>query len=98
GSFYLWGDVPALMPTTKHMKTVGHLNVRDGHSHTRHLTNQSEHDSGRGQNPDGRKHHQSGSAWFDGAPDKMLGHFGPAKYGSKSSKRKAASALIAKIP
>jgi hypothetical protein len=87
GSYFLWGDIPALMPiararkntggswfaianntTSGHsqnpdgrkipgfrfdgsgksfqsesVKTVGHLNIRDGHSHTRHLTNQSEH-------------------------------------------------------
>jgi hypothetical protein len=70
GSFYLWGDVPALMPITRMAskntggswfavahdttsghsrnpdgrKTLGHVNRRDGHSHTRHLTNQAEHD------------------------------------------------------
>jgi C-5 cytosine-specific DNA methylase len=74
-------------------KTRGHLNIRDGHSHTRHLTNPSEHDG------DGVKFSQSGDAWFDGKPrDKMLGHNGPAAYGSKSSARKAASAHIANIP
>lgn len=112
GSFYLWGDVPALMPrpmkATKvtgfrfdgqshgsfHsacVKTVGHINIRDGHSHTRHLTNQSEHD--------GVRFSQGGDAWFDGKPrDKMLGYHGPAAYGSKSHARKIASAMIAKIP
>lgn len=45
------------------------------------------------------KFSQSGDAWFDGKPrDKMLGDKGPAAYGSKSDSRKAASALIAKIP
>lgn len=43
GSFHLWGDVPALMPMTMAFKTVGHINQCDGHDHTRHLTNQSEH-------------------------------------------------------
>lgn len=47
---------------------------------------------------DGIKHHVTGAAWFDGAPDKMLGHMGPAKFGSKSKARKRASAMIAKIP
>lgn len=42
GSFYLWGDVPALMPHAKAFKTVRHANKRDGHSHTRRLTNQAE--------------------------------------------------------
>lgn len=103
GSYYLWGDVPALMPITlrqdyckcpneswnperpsfttdkswknpgfrfdgsgrsfqsESVKTVAHLNQRDGHSHTRHL---------------------------DGA----------ARHGSKSNARRMASAMIAKIP
>jgi hypothetical protein len=124
GSYYLWGDVPALMPITmprslvkgrsnfhfqektglpspswhgaehefsvqRYVKTVGHLNIRDGHTHTRHLTNQAEH---------GAKFSQTGDA-FDGTPrDKMLGEKGPAAFSSKSSSRKAASAAIAKIP
>jgi len=126
GSFYLWGDVPALMPITMHrkqpgrnfhfpekygipspsfhgadhessvasalaLKTIGHVNIRDGHTHARHLTNQRE--------SDGVKFSQSGDAWFDGKPrDKMLGDKGPAAYGSHSKSRKAASAMIAKIP
>ena len=48
---------------------------------------------------EGVKFSQSGDAWFDGKPrDKMLGDKGPAAYGSKSNSRKAASAMIAKIP
>lgn len=42
------------------MKTAGHANIRDGHPHTRHLTNQSE--------SDGVKHHGSGAIWFDTGP------------------------------
>src|SRR5271157_474592 len=116
GSYFLWGDVPALMPHTLKIqkfnpdgtahgigswfavadsknrgasvknnggswfavahntgsghsknpvddgiKTVGHVNKRDGFSHTRHLTNQSESDA--------IKQHGSGAAWFDKALD-----------------------------
>ena len=43
GSYYLWGDVPALMPATLARKTFGHPNKRDGHGHTKRLTNPSEH-------------------------------------------------------
>jgi hypothetical protein len=73
GSFYLWGDVPALMPITGRVAKVSGLDwnswfniahnttsgkaqnpdgrkvkhrivhVRDGHAHTRHLTNPAEH-------------------------------------------------------
>lgn len=83
GSYYLWGDIPTLMPQTfKAQKTQGHANIRDGHSHTRHLTNQRE--------SEGVKQALGKSAaWFKQ---------GAAKYGSKSDSRKAASAQIAKIP
>ena len=111
GSFYLWGDVPALMPFTRHAKQsigswsdygkadyipfgfnheaekalggkiLGHLNQRDGHAHTPHLTNPGEHE--------GVKHHGSGAIWFD---------TGLASLPSASRRRKAASAMIAKIP
>ncbi len=67
GSYYLWGDLPALMPiasarkvsgfrfdgsgkssqsaaVAEHMKTNGGIpHIRDGHPHTRHLTNPAEH-------------------------------------------------------
>lgn len=65
-------------------KTCGHINKRDGHSHTRHLTNQSE--------SDGVKQHKSGRAWF-ADPDSISG-----STTSGTSARKAASAAIAKIP
>lgn len=115
GSFYLWGDVPALMPFThrarklgggaswyppsdpRHqpgldftrlagLKTLGHVNKRDGHSHTRHLTNQAESDA--------IKH---GGSWFHD-PTSPSRQGGVGRGGSKSPARKAASAAIAKIP
>jgi hypothetical protein len=62
GAYYLWGDVPALMPAEKHIKVKGFRfdgvtkrcfqetalrHMRDGRGHTRHLTNPAEHfDSG----------------------------------------------------
>ena len=122
GSFYLWGDVPALMPIVKrHTKTVGHVNKRDGHGHTRHLTNQAESDAIK----------NSGGSWFNiGSPGQKETNRNPVHEvvrqigarqeetgtkqggdwfnseqpsisrltGSKSKARKAASALIAKIP
>lgn len=56
GSYYLWGDVPETLPATDRVKIVrGHINKRDGHTHTRHLTNRAEH----------IKQHGSGRIWFD---------------------------------
>lgn len=132
GSYYLWGDVPALMPTTlapakvpglpnggfpggglaqgyldreaqkvpgmnfhdyektgkpgrsfqsAAVKTVGHLNKRDGHGHARHLTNQAE-------------HVKNGKDWFGSGENCSLHR----KASSGSTSRRAASALIAKIP
>jgi hypothetical protein len=46
GSFYLWGDLPALMPIAlKHQKVTNYVRQRNGADHTRHLTNQAEHGS-----------------------------------------------------
>ncbi len=122
GSYYLWGDVPALMPVTFTVKQIGrnfhfpekfgipspswhgaehesavqnalglktleHLNIRDGHSHTRHLANAAEHIKQPGIS--GPRKNGKGDAWFqDGA----------AIFGSKSNSRKRAAAEIAKIP
>lgn len=105
GSFYLWGDVPALMPFDGLTKNAGGSWFAIAHNT----------ESGLGHNPDGRKlgdknsfrvtgkasphftnpaepgvkQHGSGPIWFDA---------GIAKFGSKTERRKAASALIAKIP
>lgn len=84
GSYYLWGDVPALMPMRHRAayKSKG-LNWSDrskrGQDFTRVAGNQAL----------GVKHHGSGAAWLD---------TGPAYLPSASPRRKAASALIAKIP
>jgi hypothetical protein len=64
GSFYLWGDVPALMPITFRDSKVPGFRFD-------------------------AKHHGSGAIWFD---------TGPASLPSSSPRRKAASAMIAKIP
>ncbi len=110
GSFHLWGDVPALMPMTAirgvmkqgiahrtngatnfhGYKTVGHMNIRDGHSHTRHLTNHAETLAAKISDAEpGVKIHGSGHAWY---------REGLGRVSSGSSARKAASAMIAKIP
>lgn len=47
-------------PVHEAQKTIAHVNRRDGHGHTRHLTNHAEHDA--------VKFSQSGAAWFDGTP------------------------------
>jgi len=65
-----------------HIKTAGHVNKRDGHSHTRHLTNQRESDAV-------KQSGLSGPLWFD---------HGASAHSSNSISRKAASAMIAKIP
>jgi hypothetical protein len=114
GSFHFWGDVPALMPINLNrrfksqiscaprkfadriaetpeqahalhyklpgVKVPGQINKRDGHGHTRHLTNQAEHDAVK-----------VGGDWFrDPACH--------SAHASRSNARKAASAMIAKIP
>lgn len=90
GSFYLWGDVPALMPSAKGIKN-GSLGGGSwfGLSATNTVL---------GMNPDGRKIAHAGKQ-FDGYGgsfgwDKSLMRQGT----SKGATRKAASAQIAKIP
>lgn len=90
GSFYLWGDVPALMPITKRCtKNTGGSWFSIAHNKG----------SGVGRNPDGRNDPRDdsvklGGSWFHGYRKGQ----GPRNHGSGSSKRKAASAMIAKIP
>ena len=108
GSFHLWGDVPALMPMSRGIKSNGGswfaiggpgqkvvgqnpdgrlLHKRDGHGHTRHLTNPAEHAVMADET--GTK---IGGDWFSD-PNSTC-----RKHGSKSKARKAASARIAKMP
>jgi hypothetical protein len=93
GSYYLWGDVPALMPvvSNRRMKFPAHCGpklwrdrVYDGDPSAFHQEAGLKQTGISGQRTNGR-----GSNWFqDGA----------AKHGSKSHARKAASARLAKIP
>ena len=106
GSFHLWGDVPALMPMVARgaLKqgvchsadgaTNFHGRKNDGGSWFNVAHNTT---SGKGQNPDGRLSDDGtklGGSWFHGYAKGK----GPRNHGSKSQKRKAASAAIAKIP
>ena len=98
GSYYLWGDVPALMPFTfKASKVPGFRFDGNGSFQTASV-----------------KQGGSGCAWFDKALDDRLKHTGKKcdrgwfgignnkslmrQDNSKSNARKQASALIAKIP
>ena len=98
GSFHLWGDVPALMPMT--LKAIGRRTAvgtgarfcsrEDGRKATR-----GGKDGWFGDYQamkDGIKQHGSGREWFagDGRISRLTS--------SKSPARKAASAMIAKIP
>lgn len=86
GSFFLWGDVPALMPTTfkRSEKGVG--------PKWNPVTKSGAHGMPRWTNPaEGTK---NGNDWFGSGGDCSL----QRRHGSKSSGRKAASAIIAKIP
>lgn len=83
GSFYLWGDVPALMPfPTKARKNPGFRFDGSGRSFQSESVSQ---------------HVKHGGDWFAEAR-KGGGGGTMASFGSKSPARKAASAMIAKIP
>jgi hypothetical protein len=86
GSFYLWGDVPALMPPT-----IGAQKFNpDGTQHPKGSWFKVADSKNRGARSAGVKFPgASGRAWFDQ---------GPAAKSSHSIARKEASALISKIP
>ena len=86
GSFYLWGDVPALMPVTLNAaKVPGFRFDGSGKSFQSASVELGTKQPGIG----GMRSNGKGDAWFqDGA----------ARHGSKSTGRKMASAMIAKIP
>lgn len=101
GSYYLWGNVPALMPMTAKRGVM-----KQGITHrTRVAGNQAIKNSGGswfnigspGQKETNRNpvhdHIKQGGDWFSETGPSQL-----RSYGSKSSARKAASAMIAKIP
>lgn len=83
GSFYLWGDVPALMPITlKATKVPGFRFDGNGGSFQTAAVRHASDDEGR----------KIGGDWFSDPTSTCRRH------GSKSKARKMASAMIAKIP
>lgn len=88
GSFYLWGDVPALMPTAGQFKndSAQRGGTWFGIAHGRQ---QMPDHPARGDGEPGIKQSGSGAIWFN---------VGIALLPSSSARRKAASAQIAKIP
>lgn len=107
GSFYLWGDVPALMPPAKAYKTSG-MNWSDqtkrGQDFTRIAGRQAlegikgipHRTKGHWTNPAEHRSDENGRKiggdWFSDPQSTCRRH------GSKSKGRKMASAMIAKIP
>ena len=92
GSFYLWGDIPALMPIAVNAVKAPGMNWSDqtkrGQDFTR-LAGRHAMDGIKQAGLTGERANGKGSHRFqDGA----------ARHGSKSNARKAASAMIAKIP
>ena len=91
GSFYLWGDVPAIMPQIIRARK---FNPDRANHHTKNTGGSWFAIGSPGQkvvknNPDGRKGVGTGAEWFD------QNH---CVHSSKSPARKMASAMIAKIP
>jgi hypothetical protein len=84
GSYYLWGDVPAIMPEPSEIKGASGswffaAEARGDPREASHYSLRSE----------AVKMHGSGAVWFDS---------GFTRFPSRSVRRKAASALIARIP
>lgn len=90
GSYYLWGDVPALMPITLGRKVMkAGIAHRSNGATNFHGFRQEDHL--KGMEIDGRK---CGGSWFGSGNDTSF----MRRHSSKSSARKEASAMIAQIP
>jgi hypothetical protein len=87
GSFYLWGDVPALMPQVIRAQKFN----PDGTAHPPGSWFKVADSKNRGARSEGRK---CGGSWFSSGNDCSL----MRQHSSKSPGRKAATAMIAKIP
>ena len=101
-SFHLWGDVPALMPMARQMKSCGgassNRDTRTEHWDHYHKVPGFRFDgSGRSFQSASVEGTKQGGDWFAEARKGGVGGTS-ASFGSKSPARKFASALIAKIP
>lgn len=112
GSFYLWGDVPALMPpVAKAVKVPGMGAGWRPPGHPDHKPGLAFNPAAQGSSVrDVRAIKNGGGSWFNIAHNTTSGkghangkgdrwfQDGAARHGSKSNARKFASAMIAKIP
>ena len=87
GSYHFWGDVPALMPITQAVKVASDSGRRTDPGLGARFTSR---DCG----IESLGHIKLGGSWFHGYRKGQ----GPRNHGSGSTKRKQASAEIAKIP
>lgn len=102
GSFYLWGDVPALMPVAAKVQKFNPDARRDGiKAPGMNWSDQSKRGQDftrlAGRHAMGRKQPGISGPRANGKGDRWF-QDGAAAHGSKSPRRKAASAMIAKIP
>jgi hypothetical protein len=90
GSFYLWGDVPALMPRANRVAKVPGLDWNGYKNGDPNYRGQAFNPAAQGRAVrEGRKGAGAGAEWFDQNLCKLPSH---------SLRRKMASAMIAKIP
>jgi hypothetical protein len=87
GSFHLWGDVPALMPIGTHIKVPTMGAGWYPPDHPKHVP-------GLAFNGHAERGIKQGGDWFNKASGKSISR----RCSSKSKARKAAAAMIAKIP
>lgn len=106
GSFYLWGDVPALMPTSmRAFKSVG-MNWSDQTKRGQDFTRIAGKHAMEGSKLPGFRFDGSGRSFQSASVEGVKHHgsgavwfdSGPASLPSSSPRRKMASAMIAKIP
>lgn len=102
GSFYLWGDVPALIPIPAKikLKTTGPLSPNQSENHNCHINEMRDALKGEGNKTAAGKQAMEGTKLRDEGYDYDNRSFGwkAPPTSSKSKARKQASAEIAKIP
>jgi C-5 cytosine-specific DNA methylase len=93
GSYYLWGDVPAIMPLTGKGAKVPGLDWKPP-GHPKHQTGAAFNTTAEARMKNGNSEGlKFGGGWWHDSTNNLI-----RKAGSRSEARKQASALIAKIP
>ena len=99
GSYYLWGDIPALMPITfREVMKRGVIHRSNGETNFHGVKTGDRNHDGKWSHSFADEIKNNGGSWFAVAHNTESRHSSNPVNGSRSDSRKLASAMIAKIP